>query len=41
MAKRAPQKQAKKKLSLEIRQEIAKLTLMNNAFMNLALEINS
>ena len=40
MAKRAPKKQAKKKLSLEIRQEIAKLTLMNNAFMNLALENN-
>ena len=30
----------RRKLSLEIRQEIAKLTLMNNAFMNLALENN-
>ena len=40
MAKRQPQKAAKKKISLETRREIAKLTLMNNAFMNLALENN-
>ncbi len=40
MAKRKATKQVKKKISLETRQEIAKLSLMNNSFMNLALENN-
>ena len=40
MAERKAKKRVMKKITLQTREEIQKLTLMNNAFMNLALEDN-
>ena len=40
MVKEKTKQVKRKKISLEIREQIRKLTLMNNAFMNLALENN-
>lgn len=40
MPERKAKKRVIKKITLETREEIQKLTLMNNAFMNLALEDN-
>lgn len=40
MAERKAKKRIIKRITLETREEIQKLTLMNNAFMNLALEDN-
>lgn len=40
MAKKKTKQVKRKKISLETREQIQKLTLMNNAFMNLALENN-
>ena len=40
MPERKAEKRVIKKITLETREEIQKLTLMNNAFMNIALEDN-
>ena len=40
MPERKVKKRVIKKITLETREEIQKLTLMNNAFMNLTLEDN-
>ena len=40
MAVKKSKQVKRKKISLETREQIQKLTLMNNAFMNLALENN-
>ena len=40
MPKRKPPKRVVNKITLQTREEIAKMTLMNNDFINLALEDN-